>query len=140
MSTTSTINIPIPTQLFLELSNFLKDSGSTADPVHTVSTAIKYWLENAAWKPELISGSNLKGYLWKDVFLPHDTVLRMKYKDKWHYACVNEDKILYNETAVSPSEFANKVTNTSRNAWRDIYIKRPSDKEWVFADTLRSKD
>ncbi len=42
---------------------------------------------------------------------------------------------LWNGKAVIPSQFANKVTNSNRNAWRDLYVKRPSDGIWILADT-----
>jgi len=38
---------------------------------------------------------------------------------------------------VSPSEFANKVAGSSRNAWRDLEIRRPDVDDWVSADRLR---
>jgi hypothetical protein len=39
---------------------------------------------------------------------------------------------------MSPSEFANQVAGgTNRNAWRDLWIKRPHDSEFHLADDLR---
>ncbi|HRI77690.1 MAG TPA: hypothetical protein PLX33_11985 [Alphaproteobacteria bacterium] len=143
MSPQSTIQVPISTRQFLNLAEFLKSANSDADPVDIIALAIDYWMENASWKkqdlvPQPVRSAD-KGYHWKDVFLPNGTSLRMKYKDEWYYAAVQGDKILHEGASISPSEFANKVTQTSRNAWRDIWVKRPHDIEWIFADSLRSK-
>ena len=32
---------------------------------------------------------------------------------------------------------ANTVSWTTRNAWRDLWIKRPADSEWLLADDCR---
>ena len=48
--------------------------------------------------------------------------------------------MIYEGEKVSPSEFANKVANTNRNAWRDLEIKRPIDKVWREANAVRSKE
>lgn len=142
MTSQSTISVPIPTHVFLSLTDFLKQSGSTRDPVEVIHTAIDYWMENASWKKEDLLPDVFdqeKGYLWKQVFLPHGSIIRMKYKGQYFYAKVEGDRILYEEKEVSPSEFANSVTGTSRNAWRDLEIKRPSDSGWHLADYLRSQ-
>jgi hypothetical protein len=139
----SEISLPISTQQFLSLADFLKFSGSDKDPVAVVAEAIDYWMENAGWKqdvlmPEALKNSD-KGYHWKDVFLPNGTSIRMKYKGDFYYAAVQGDNIIYESQSVSPSEFANTVTQSNRNAWNDIWIKRPNDTEWIFADTIRRK-
>lgn len=136
----STISVPIPSSLFIELVDFLREQGSNRDPVETVSTAINYWIDNASWKqedlmPEIFTDD--KGYSWKNVFLPHGTKIRMKYKGNYYYAQVEADDVIFEEEVVSPSEFANKVANSSRNAWRDLEIRRPHDDDWISADKLR---
>ncbi|WP_177219754.1 hypothetical protein [Nitrosospira multiformis] len=45
---------------------------------------------------------------------------------------------MYEGEAFSRSGLANRIASgTSRNAWRDLWIKRPRDKEWVLANDLR---
>jgi len=139
----SYVCIPIPTSLFLELANFLKEEGSDRDPVRVVRTAIDYWIDNASWKkedllPETIDDDH--GYTWKEVFLPSGTSIRMKYKGEFYYAKIVGDQMIYQDKAISPSEFANTVANSNRNAWRDLEIKRPTDKAWREANTIRSKE
>ena len=136
----STISVPVSTTQFLVLCEYLQKNGCDRDPVDVISSAIDYWMENASWKSEDLMPEirrSDKGYAWKDIFLPHGTSIRMKYKNDWFYATVNVDQVIYDGKSLSPSEFANKVTGTSRNAWRDLWIKRPQDSEWIFADILR---
>lgn len=134
------ISIPIDTRQFLELAAFLRAQGDARDPVLAVWDAIDYWLENASWKPELLNQaqpSNL-GYQWKGLFLPDSTEVRMQYKGDWYYAMVEGDKLIYEGEPITPGRLANTVAGTSRNAWRDLWIKRPADAEWLLADDCRS--
>ena len=134
------ISVPIPTTQFLELVDFLRNQADDRDPVTVVSDAIEYWLDNAGWKPELVSrqSAESRGYHWKSLFLPHSTAIRMRYKGEYHYATVAGDEVLYDGRPVSPAALANTITQSSRNAWRDLWIKRPGDKEWVLAEDLRN--
>lgn len=136
----STISVPIATSQFVELVDFLREQGSDRDPVAAIEKAIDYWIDNASWKqedllPEIFTKD--KGYTWKDVFLPHGTSIRMRYKGEYHYAKVEGDYVLFGGQNMSPSEFANRVAGSSRNAWRDLEIRRPADEEWIPADQLR---
>lgn len=138
----SKISVPIPTKLFIELCSFLSDAGSDIDPVDTITDAISYWMENAEWKKEDLMPEvfeNEKGYLWKLLFLPHNTSLRMKYKGSYSYAKVKGDEIYFEGNSVSPSEFANSVAGSSRNAWRDVEVNRPTDDKWYSAFLLRDQ-
>lgn len=135
----SQVSIQIPTVQFLELADFLRSNGDSRDPVEMVSTTIDYWLENASWKPELLCevDSNIRGYQWKNLFLPNGTQIRMQYKGTYFYAKVEGDEIIYDGKSFSPGRLANTITSTSRNAWRDLWIKRPEDKDWKLADECR---
>lgn len=141
----SQISVPVPAKLFLELVDFLREQGSDRDPVQAVSDAIDYWMENASWKPAdlmpEIFATKSPGYTWKykddAIFLPHGTEIRMPYKGQYHYARVEGDEIKYKGAPTSPGAFANVVADSSRNAWRDLWIKRPGDKEWALADKCR---
>lgn len=143
MTNQSFVNIAIPTTTFIGLVDFLRKNGSSRDPVEIVHTSIHYWMENASWKHEALLPDVFdqeKGYRWKQLLLPHGTLIRMKYKGQFHYAKVEGDLIKHDERDVSPSEFANLVTGTSRNAWRDLEVKRPQDSAWFLADFLRDQE
>lgn len=136
----TSLSIPVRTELFLELVQFLKSNNDPRDPVEVASQAISYWLDNASWKPELIAPSSNLGYQWKSLFLPDGTELRMQYKGTYHYARVVGDTIVYKDKPITPGSLANTVAGGSRNAWRDLWIKRPSDDEWVLADEWRARE
>lgn len=143
MTSQSFINVPIPTYTFLSLVDFLRQEGSSRDPVEIINAAIDYWMDNASWKQEDLLPDVFdqeKGCRWKQLFLPHGSLIRMKYKGQFHYAKVEGDTIKYEDKEVSPSEFANTVTGTSRNAWRDLEVKRPKDNDWFLADFLRVQE
>ncbi len=133
------ISIPVSTEQFLSLVEFLRSNGDPRDPVDVVSDAIDYWLDNASWKPELLSESASKGYQWKSLFLPDGTEIRMQYKGAYSYANVEGDELVYGSKPISPSTLANTIAGSSRNAWRDLWVKRPGDADWCLADELRSR-
>ena len=136
----SNIAVSIPTKQFLELANFLHSNNDPRDPVDVVSAAIDYWMDNASWKPELLSKTDTQGYQWKNVFLPSGTQIRMQYKGEYSYAKVEGDSVIFNGKSISPSVLANTIAGGSRNAWRDLWIKRPGptgEKEWKLADDIR---
>ncbi len=135
----SQLSIPIPTNQFVELVEFLRSKGDPSDPVDAVSKAIDYWMDNASWKPELLAVSSARGYQWKTLFLPEGTEVRMQYKGAYSYAKVEGDDIIFKDKPISPAAMANTVADGSRNAWRDLWIKRPADREWRLADDSRSE-
>ena len=105
-----------------------------------VESAIHYLLDNLEWKSDAdlpILRKDGRGYRWKALFLPAGTRLRMRYAGEYHYAEVIDDKIIFQDRPVSPSEFTFAVTKTARNAWRDIEVKRLGDPEWILSDKLR---
>ncbi len=138
MSQASTIAVPVQTETFLALYEFLKGEGVDLDPVEAVERAINYWIDNASWKPELAERKRTSAaFRWKDVSLPDGTEVRMRYQGEYHYARIEGDAFVVGEERSSPSQFAQTVTNTSRNAWRDLEVKRPHDLAWVPAAKLR---
>ena len=85
-------------------------------------------------------GDATKGYRWGKIDLPNGTQLYMEYKRNKHFATVQFEQIVYEGESFSPAELARKIANgTTRNAWRDIYIKRPGENEWKLADVLRKQ-
>ena len=83
-------------------------------------------------------GSTKKGYQWQSVFLPNGTQVRMTYQGKTYLADIRHQQLMFDGNALSPSEVARRIANnTNRNAWRDLWVKRPTDQEWLLADILR---
>jgi len=82
-------------------------------------------------------GEPTKGYDWHRVFLPNGTRLKTQYRGAEYEAEVRHQQVYFNGNPCSPSQFASAAANnTSRNAWRDLWIKRPGD-GWKLANTLR---
>lgn len=62
----------------------------------------------------------------------------MQYRGNDFFARVNGDEIIYKDMATTPGELANQIANgTSRNAWRDLWVKFPGDEDWRLAQDLR---
>jgi hypothetical protein len=139
----SMISTPLSTDLFVRLVDFLREKGSDRDPVNAVHDAVEYWMLNAAWNagnlmPEVLDKKNFFGYMWKSLLLPHGTKIRMNYKGITSHAEISGDNFIYNCKKTTPSEFANTVAGgTARNAWRDLWIKRPHDRDFRLARDLR---
>jgi hypothetical protein len=151
-----TIAIGIDSTLVGEL--FLR-AGPKADVASMIEEVVKGFLEETAdrdgWSDSYYQyrksvadaggfadefGDPQQGYHWAPVFLNNGTLLRMGYKREAFHASVKFGKIEYNGKNYSPSEFARAIArNTSRNAWRDIMLKRPGDSQWILADELRRR-
>jgi hypothetical protein len=85
-------------------------------------------------------GDSQQGYHWAPVFLPNGTLIRMEYKRETFHTTVKFGKIEYKGENYSPSEFACTVAGNTRNAWRDLMIKRPGDSRWIPANELRRRE
>jgi hypothetical protein len=57
--------------------------------------------------------------MWKSLFLPNGTLMRMRYKGEFLYARIAGDHLVYKGERLSPSELAARITGTARNAGRD---------------------
>ena len=57
--------------------------------------------------------------------------------EKWFYAEIIGDELMYRGRAVSPRQLTIAIAGDGRNAWRDLWICRPGDKNWSAADRLR---
>jgi len=81
----------------------------------------------------------VRGYRWKSLFLPEGTVLRSWSYGDHNYARVEGDRIIHDGKSVSPNQFAQSFARTTRNAWTDLYIRRPEDKQFKSACRLRQE-
>lgn len=83
-------------------------------------------------------GDPNKGYNWTPIFIPNGSEISMEYKRQKHTAVVKHEKIHYKDKIYTPSELARAIANhTSRNAWRDLFIRKPGETKWLLADQLR---
>lgn len=149
--------IPFPKELYHRI---LMRSGGVLDPALLAVDQVEGFIERNMWdssfwteeglrlfklESEASANANIgdtkRGYQWQQVFLPNGTDLRITYKNRNFYARVQHERIVEGKLMyASPSEWASKVAdNTSRNAWRDVWIKRPVDRDWTFANSLRER-
>ncbi len=152
---TDYIYVPLRVDLYAEL---IRRSGRS-DVSIFVHNQIEDFLESTRGDPDIWSseyieklavkeddeffekyGEPSRGYQWQQIFLPNGTQIRMTYRGEASYGEIRHSKLFLGNDSMSPSEFAGRVANnTSRNAWRDIYVKFPGDGSWRFADNLRAK-
>lgn len=135
----STTSLQLDTDTLLKLIRRLSLLGGTQDLSEAVSAAIEFWLDEQA---KLLAGcdpANLRGYQWKSVFLPEGTVLRSWSYGEHNYARVEGDQIIHKGKSVSPNQFAQSFARATRNAWSDLYVRRPGDKQFKLACRLRSE-
>lgn len=100
-----------------------------------VEEAIDHWLRKQ--EPSAVGEPEFAGYQWKNLFLPHGTVLRTAYNGKNVHCHVEDDRITYEGKAVSPSGFVSAVGGIRRNAWKSIWLLLPDAKHWQLADHMR---
>jgi len=150
---TDYIYVPLRAELYADL---LRRSG-IADVSGYVDHSVESFLERTEGDPDIWSSEYIKkladaedealrekygdperGYQWQTVFLPNGTQVRMTYGAHDSYAEVRHAGFCFGEERMSPSQFARRVANnTTRNAWRDLYIKFPGEGSWKLADSLR---
>jgi hypothetical protein len=151
---TEKISIPIRQELVAE---FYARAGTNADITTCIENVFSNFLdhtryEDHLWQDSWVNRRNEEdadgvpddcgppggGYRWGPMLLRNGTKIRMEYKSTLHYATVKHDRIIFNDQACSPSQLASSIaSNTSRNAWRDLWIQEPGSSSWVLANDLR---
>ncbi|NRR29147.1 hypothetical protein HSX11_03015 [Oxalobacteraceae bacterium] len=132
------VSVHLPTHVLLQLLAI-----GQADKQSTVSDLIDKALalylaqspetrDQPAREPEM-----MRGYQWKNVFLPEGTIVRSWSYGENNYARVEGDQLMHRGRSVSPNQFARSFARTFRNAWMDLSIKRPQDKNYIHANRLR---
>ena len=150
---TDYVYVPVLADLYAELvrrsgrsnvaiyiENQVRDflDSTEGDPDIWCSEYIERHVEKQSDRFEEEYGYPTRGYQWQAVFLPNGSQVRMTYRGEAVHAEIRHEKLLHDGESISPSEFARRVANnTSRNAWRDIYVKFPGESAWKFADDLR---
>lgn len=124
----------IPPAVYTELLSHLHKTRSTLSATEAVTCALRLWMAQSA-----ASRSPLRGYQWKQLFLPDTTCLRMTYKDVAFFAKVIDDDIIFRGRAVTPRQMTTEVAGDGRNAWRDLWLLLPDDSNWTNAARLRAQ-
>jgi len=156
---TDYISIPFPKSLY---DMIVIRSGGKLDPVQIAADQVEFFIERNSQEGDFWTDAGLEafaeeerirnsgagehdllgGHLWKPVWMPTKTTLRMVYKGTSHYAEVRGDKIQGDDRKFdSVSQWVRHVAGgTSRNAWLDVWIRRPGrDQDYRSADDLRKE-
>ena len=129
-----------PTSLRSELADYLRVSGSHLTMAQAAGLAVRAWIAaDRAAQPAAHGPSHgpARGYLWKTLFLPHGTQLRMVHGNQTYLAEVIGDAIMFGDVSVSPRGMTLAVAGCGRNAWRDLMLKLPAERYWKRASQLR---
>jgi len=129
MFATQSVDLPRPT--YSALWEYLKQQGKQWEIPSVLAEAVALWMA----KQQEVKGRY--GYQWKTVFLPEGTVLRSWSYGEHNYAKVQGDQIIYEGRVVSPNQLAQHLGRSTRNAWNDLFIRRPGDKAFKQACVLR---
>ena len=135
----STMSLTVDTDTLLALIGELRRRGGVQDLSEAISAAIAFWLAEQAKLPSGADPACLRGYQWKSVFLPEGTVLRLWCYGENSFAKVVGDEIIFQGKSVSPNQFAQSFARTTRNAWNDLSVRRPGDKQFKLACRLRQE-
>jgi hypothetical protein len=135
----STVSLQVDTDTLLRLISQLKLRGGTQDLSEVVTSAIELWLREQSKLAAGNDPASVRGYQWKTLFLPDGTELRSWSYGEYNYARVVGDEIIHKGRSVSPNQFAQAFARSFRNAWMDLYIKRPEDKQFKNAGRLRQE-
>ena len=137
MFTTVTAQLSTPT--LLRLIEYLRTRSESKDVSEALNTALEFWLDAQNELPRGADPAGIRGYQWKSLFLPEGTILRSWSYGEHNYACVEGDKIIHDGRSVSPNQFARHFSRTARNAWFDLSVRRPGDKQYKMAGLLRKE-
>ena len=118
--------VHLPLCDFMNLEFHLMDTRPGVKPETFVTELVKHWLkidmERVALRRD---GRAMRGFQWKNLFLPEGTSMRTSYHQTLEFAKVVGDRILSDTgESLTPSLFANRHAQ-GRNAWRFIWLRFP---------------
>lgn len=131
--------VALDSLLLQRLKEQLARRGGAPDVQHALEAAVEMWLVEQVKLRIGGDPASVRGYQWKSVFLPDGTLLCTNSYGEDRYARVCGQKIICEGRVVSPSRFANWSRRGTRNAWSDIYLRRPQDKFYMRASRLRAQ-
>jgi hypothetical protein len=133
-----TFPIHLSMGVFKALGKHVGDMWYSERMERALETAVLEWIERqktigdcGAQKP------TVRGYQWKQLFLPEGTLLRTVLGGSSHDAVVTGGHIIFNGNSITPSEFANCIGAQRRSAWHALWLLFPGESEWKSADALR---
>ena len=140
MAYVPTQSIHLPIEDFLNLEFHLMETRPDVGLDAFVAGLVKRWVEIDKERLALRrNGRALRGFQWKNLFLPDGTRLRTSYYHATDFAKVIGDHIVSDDgTRLTPSRFANRHAK-GRNAWRFVWLRFPGDDHWSRAVDCRTR-
>ncbi|TWI66382.1 hypothetical protein IP91_02195 [Pseudoduganella lurida] len=140
MSYQPTRAVNLPLEDFFDLEFHFDGQPPRRESRGVRGTLVKRWLAAETERLALQkNGRALRGFQWKNLFLPNGTSLRTNYANTIEFARVAGDCIVADDGAkLSPSSFANRH-DKGRNAWRMVWLRFPGNEFWVRADDCRRR-
>lgn len=123
----------IPYPVLAELRDYLHQSGSALSQTEALALAIRQWIS-----AQLAAAVPMRGYQWKSLFLPAGTRLRVHNAGQAHYAEIVGERLMYACQSTTPRQFTIAALGAGRNAWLEIWLRRPGDASWIRASALRA--
>lgn len=125
---------------FLDLELHLLETRPGIKPETFVTELVQRWLKIDKERLALRkNGRAMRGFQWKDIFLPDGTSLRTSYCGNIEFAKVVGDHVISADgTSLTPSLFANRHAK-GRNAWRFVWLRFPGDDYWIRAADCRTR-
>lgn len=129
------MQLPISLESYRMLLSASCDSGFEKEDWEIGEIAIQEWMVRHS--PNAFKMPETSGYQWKHLFLPNGTLLRTVFNGKNYHCLVEQDRLIYEAAATSPSRFANAAGGINRNAWKVIWVLFPNTRTWKLAASLR---
>ncbi len=129
------MDFPITLKLYQQLCTAACESPGFPEVWEVGCVAIRDWLSRN--HPEVFPNHMKAGFQWKELFLPHGTILRTSFQGITRHCVVEKDKIIDQGHATTPSRFANAEGGVRRNAWRCVWLLLPDASCWRSAASLR---
>jgi hypothetical protein len=130
----------VPSSTFLRLRNEAAQRGIS------VQAVAREAIEKAFPPPKVAKASPVAptgvGLRWKEVFLPEGTKLSFNYAGAQYIAEVVGNQLIHDGRPTTPSRFLNEIAGAPdkpRNAWRDLWVRRPGDAGWRQALLIRAE-
>jgi hypothetical protein len=129
-----------PPAILLGLAEYLRLTNSRLSLEQAITLAISQWQASHSEAAHMSGGSaDGRGYQWKSLFLPEGTRVRMLYGGDAYYACVSGDHLIYQGRKVTPRQFVMSISGNVRNAWRELMIRFPDQRNWRRASVCRDQ-
>lgn len=137
------VTVALSATTLLKLARHYEDLGEDVDIGKAVGDIVEAWLADRqcaaapAGVHDMLPEELPRGYHWKELFLPHGTRLRLYIYGPDETAVVVGDQLIFRGAPSSPNQFVRTFRHVPCNAWDNVVLLFPGEKNWVRARHLR---